>query len=509
MTHRLLIVICLCTWVLTLSCSKNTKQTPEVRITGTVLNAHDTSYVAFHRFLDTNVSSHFRGYDSVPILNGHFKKAFASPDSTSVIVLASSEAIPSIHLICDGDGEIGMTIKRSVPYFDVTFTGKNAKGHDLIFESSLLRVIDLVNVLDRTLGQGADSPHTVIQKTERVLDSLFSPFDALLKKGHITPTFHDRVKTQLEGKILSAVHNNMSHAYRYPKTSVLKKEAIDTILVHFFTKFDPFSERYRFNLGIVRTTNAEKKCGLIARGLLPGSREELGIWPDKFAHYAYAPVELQEKMMASHLNLSRNYEENPICEDLKRFHKFKKTFPESAYIAEFQDRYFDGLDCDNERRERAVYPFASLGADSLALIAEYKDNTLDSLIQGRFSGRKVFVDLWATWCAPCIQEFGFIDEVKPALDKLGIEELYVSLDRLRARKNWEKAIRRYRLKGNHFLAGDKIDSSLRAQLGENSEITIPRYLLFDEQGRLLDGNLPRPSTGKLIARLQELSKSKP
>jgi thiol-disulfide isomerase/thioredoxin len=134
---------------------------------------------------------------------------------------------------------------------------------------------------------------------------------------------------------------------------------------------------------------------------------------------------------------------------------------------------------------------------------------LDSLIQKRFAGRKVFVDMWATWCAPCIQEFGLIDEVKPVLDERDIDALYVSIDRLRARGNWEEAVKRYRLKGSHFLAGNIIDSTLRTQLEKNGEITIPRYLLFDEEGRLLDDNLPWPSSGKLIGRLQELSKSKP
>lgn len=338
MTFHLFVALWVCICILGLSCSENTKETPEVHISGTVANARDSSYVAFDRFLVTDATSYFIGYDSVPIIDGHFKKAFASSDSTNVIVLASSDLTPSIHLICDGDGEIGMTIQRSVPYFDVTFTGKNAKGHDLIFDSSLFRVIDLVSFLDQSIGKGVDSPQTVIQVTEHVLDSLFAPFDDLLKKEEITPSFHNRVKIQAEGKMLGAVYHIMAHAYRYPKTSALKKDAIDTVLTHFFKKYDPFSERYRFTLGINRTLNAENKCRLIARGLLPGSGEELGIWPDKFEQNAYAPVELQEKMMATQLILSRDYEENPVCEDLQRFHKFKKIFPESAYNTVFQAR---------------------------------------------------------------------------------------------------------------------------------------------------------------------------
>jgi len=489
-----------------ISCSEYAIRTPEMHIIGNVPHARDSSFVVFDRFSESDASNHFLRYDSVPIVDGFFKKDINCSGS-GVIVLASSEAIPSIHLICDGGGEIQMTIKRSLPYFDVTFIGKNAMGHDLIFDSSLLRVIHLTNLLNGAIEKGTDSPLIVIQHTERILDSLISPFDDLLKSELITPTFHHRLKTQAEGKMLSAVHYTMAHAYRYPKASALNKEAIDTILAHFFNKYDPFSNRYRFNLGINRTVNAEEKCRLIARGMLTGSREELGIWPSTLAQNSYAPVELQEKMLATQLILSRNHEENSICEDFKRFQKFKNTFPKSAYNSMLQTRYFDGLNCDDERVEQALYPFVSLRSDSIVLIAEYQDNRVVPLVRERFRDKKIFVDLWATWCAPCIQEFGFIDELKPALDRLGIEALYVSLDPLRARMNWENAIQKYRLEGSHFMNGKTIDSNLRALMGEKVEIIIPRYLLFDGKGRLLDGNLPRPSSGKLIERLQELSKS--
>ncbi len=491
-----------------LSCSDKSKKSSNTDIIGNVPHANDSSFVVFHKFLDSDATSYFRNYDSVPITDGYFKKTFKSP-STNVIVLASNEVIPSIHLIFDGKGKIGMQIKRSVPYFDVNFTGNNAMGHDLIFNSSLFRVIHLTSVLNRALGPNADSPQAVIARTEEILDSLVYPFYDLLKREQITPEFHERVRTQAEGKMLSAVSSIMTHAYNYPKTSTLKRVDIDKVLEYFFMKYDPFSERYRFNVGINRIVNAENKCRLIARGLLPGERKELDIWDDKSIQNAYAPIELQEKMMATQLILSRKYEENPICEDLRRFEKFRKTFPESEYNDVLQATHFDGLDCDGGNNELSKYPFASLKSDRLILIDEYQDNILDSLIRRRFEGKKVFVDLWATWCAPCIQEFGFIDELKPVLKELNIEALYVSLDSRRARKSWEKAIRRYRLKGSHFMVDKSIDTSLRAQLGEKREITIPRYLFFNERGRLLDGDMPRPSSGKLIDRLQELSNSEP
>ena len=56
------------------------------------------------------------------------------------------------------------------------------------------------------------------------------------------------------------------------------------------------------------------------------------------------------------------------------------------------------------------------------------------------------------------------------------------------------------LKGSHFLATEKIYNYLVDSLKIEKGIAIPKYMLFARNGDLLDGDLPRPSSGDVLLR---------
>lgn len=43
-----------------------------------------------------------------------------------------------------------------------------------------------------------------------------------------------------------------------------------------------------------------------------------------------------------------------------------------------------------------------------------------------YKGQTLFVNFWATWCKPCIEEFEFIAKIKPQLEKEGMQFLFIS-----------------------------------------------------------------------------------
>ncbi|MBY0431621.1 MAG: TlpA family protein disulfide reductase [Rhodospirillales bacterium] len=47
----------------------------------------------------------------------------------------------------------------------------------------------------------------------------------------------------------------------------------------------------------------------------------------------------------------------------------------------------------------------------------------------RYRGKVVLVNLWATWCAPCIREMPSLDQLQRQLGALGFEVLALSQDR--------------------------------------------------------------------------------
>lgn len=47
---------------------------------------------------------------------------------------------------------------------------------------------------------------------------------------------------------------------------------------------------------------------------------------------------------------------------------------------------------------------------------------------GRFRGKVLYVDFWASWCTSCVQSFPFLNQLKHDLNGQGLEVLGINLD---------------------------------------------------------------------------------
>ena len=107
-----------------------------------------------------------------------------------------------------------------------------------------------------------------------------------------------------------------------------------------------------------------------------------------------------------------------------------------------------------------------------------------------FQGKYIFIDLWASWCVYCIREFPTLHELEK---EFGSDDLvFISLSIDTNTDAWHSALKRLKLEGNQFIVSSPAFS-------EKLEIAaVPRYLIYDRQGRLVDGNAPRPSEREKI-----------
>ena len=118
-------------------------------------------------------------------------------------------------------------------------------------------------------------------------------------------------------------------------------------------------------------------------------------------------------------------------------------------------------------------------------------------------GKVVYIDVWATWCGPCLKEFPHSRKLQKQF--AGNDQavfLYVSIDRAEDQEKWKNMIADQELKGVHVRESAE---SRESPLMKAYEISgIPRYILIDQAGNIVDAEAERPSSGKVEAEINKL-----
>lgn len=193
---------------------------------------------------------------------------------------------------------------------------------------------------------------------------------------------------------------------------------------------------------------------------------------------------------------------NESKESIPVYEFFKTNFPESSYLKYFQ-----------HMMERTISFYDGNKTDSAINIIQTTDSieTFEALIS-KFKGKKIYVDVWATWCAPCRAEFKHKDKLGKILNEYDVIPLYISLDEIKQEEKWEAIVYTHNLKGYHFRANkpfiDDLNRIYQTYINSNSvgesgkkSFSIPWYILIDENGNIINDDAPRPSN---MNEIQEL-----
>ncbi|MGB0428987.1 MAG: TlpA family protein disulfide reductase [Bacteroidia bacterium] len=110
-----------------------------------------------------------------------------------------------------------------------------------------------------------------------------------------------------------------------------------------------------------------------------------------------------------------------------------------------------------------------------------------------FKGKVVYIDFWASWCGPCMQQVPYAKELQTQyVDNSNMVFLYISVDD--DGKAWKKAVAEKELKGVHVWA-----KGFKHTTPQSYNITgIPTYYIIGKNGDIYKNNAPRPSSGAVL-----------
>jgi thiol-disulfide isomerase/thioredoxin len=117
------------------------------------------------------------------------------------------------------------------------------------------------------------------------------------------------------------------------------------------------------------------------------------------------------------------------------------------------------------------------------------EKSFDDVV-AELKGKVVYVDFWATWCGPCRAQFPHAKEMHQKFDSKDVAFLYVSFDRNET--EWKDGVKKYELSGYHFYPSRQILQTIAEKYSIDG---IPRYMIADRTGKIVNDDAPRPSTG--------------
>jgi thiol-disulfide isomerase/thioredoxin len=380
----------------------------------------------------------------------------------------------------------------------VIFSGKNYKGHNLV-AGNLKYFHHQEELLNKVLIKPNASVNDLYKNSLEILYRLQNPLHQLYEEDYIAKDFFEALSIDLKSTFAYelinlfgffckrnelqssfneklALYNEVLKVNRH----LFNQDSFKKVRLLLYDNFDPFNKKVKHSLlgsGFSKAFSEDLLNNIVSKDLQFDS-SFLMLQPNLW-HLGYYPEYLKEGNWANAIYWSTATEfDTKII--LNNFELFKKSFSNSLFINPLKERLSNFVDDAEINIENFFVKVLSSGS------------TIEQVIKDHFQDKYVFVDLWATWCVPCIQEFLYKNRLKQFLDEHQIQMLYISIDDNENKSKWKDFIDNKNLYGYHILASEELLEDVK-RLYSNSQISIPRYLFINKNGKITGFNMPRPS----------------
>ena len=327
------------------------------------------------------------------------------------------------------------------------------------------------------------SARNLMELTGSMLQRELQPLDSLRQRAELSRAAYNHIRMERE-IFWRAVRANVAYLHFTDKGELdeedkkMWKSAFDGLnmadkalcrTLWFFELAESYAEYLMF-------TSPDMDMSELLRQASEGKLNTLyyNIYTEKFKGHNLEYISARKLYNAA---LQRNYEKELI----EIYADFSKRFPDSPYHRPLRPMI----------GEIEEYHNASRSNEKVTILDNYLSiNSFDELI-GKFQGKKLYIDIWATWCGPCKDEFKHNEKLRKLLEEEGYELLYISIDDDKRARNWEQMIFAYDLEGSHIRAGEQLHKQLFEIYG-SQRLSIPWYMIVNENGEIKDLHAPRP-----------------
>ncbi len=358
----------------------------------------------------------------------------------------------------------------------ISFSGDGFDNTQFMFQLYNLQLKTSIKAL---LLLQEDSFKTLVDENYKKI--LFA-IDSFAKSGQINPYFLERINVMQKAQYANPyLYYIQYHKQIVPDDTTLIPTSfvsvVDDIPLNNGSYFKELTE-YRYF--VIRMYDYEMNMNMQKLGIRGDGLEAFKYKID-FVSGLNVPQDIKD-VLGNNLLSCYSYESEDVQKLLE--HSYSLIVKNRDYIRAFLEE---------------VVKMDGLKPGNIAPAFSYIDVKGELVTLDKLKGKVVYINVWASWCGPCKIEIPYLKKLEEDFHNKNIAFVSISLDQ--NKEDWIKMIQEKDLHGYQLFA----DNAWRSSIVQDYVIrAIPRFILIDKSGKIVNVNAPRPSDSTIKKVLEDL-----